>query len=152
MTTCLKFCNGEEELLLASFLAIDFAKFLKIESCLAYTCLGGLVVSLYDINFDSIAKSIDLFNKFLHDIFELKFLLQRYIINQFLSSIYFQNILSDDASEREQGVFSQLEMLCPERDSDDCNAKNNTEHKVSQCNLPPAEDYPKYIECGCQAS
>ena len=52
-----------------------------------------LVLSLYDINFDSIAKSIDLFNKFLHDIFELKFLLQRYIINQFLSSICFQNIL-----------------------------------------------------------
>ena len=132
--------------------AIDFAKFLKIESCFSYTCLGGLVLGLYDINFDSIAKSIDLFNKFLHNIFELKFLTQRYIINQFLSSIYFQNILTDDASEWEQGVFRQFEMLCSERDSDDSNAKDYSENKVSQCNFPPPEDYPKYIESGCQAS
>lgn len=111
-----------------------------------------LVFSLYDINFDSIAKSIDLFNKFLHDIFELKFLLKRHIINQFLSSIYFRNILPDDASEREQGVFRQLEMLRSERNANDCNAEDNAESKVSQCNLPPAEDYPEYIESGCQAS
>lgn len=74
MTTCLN-CNDEEELLLCScyrLFSVLFAKFLKIESCFADTCLGGLVVGLYDINFDSIAKSIDLFDKFLHDIFELK--------------------------------------------------------------------------------
>lgn len=152
MTTCLKFCNGEEELLLASFLAIDFAKFLKIESCLAYTCLGGLVFSLYDINFDSIAKSVDFFNKLFHNIFELKFLRQRYEINQFLSSICFQNALSNDTSKREQGVFCQFEMLCSERDSDDCNAENGSEYKMSQCDFPPAEDYPEHVESGCETS
>lgn len=33
-------------------------------------------------------------------------------------------------------------MLCSKRNPDDCYAKDNTEHKVSQCNLPPSEDYP----------